>query len=202
MPTYTSPFTGDVVDPTDVSFYALSFSTDQTLNWPNYIVPGSTEVAAARIMNCTPSTSGLSIKLPPANQGSVGTDILFRNLGSNSFVITDYTGGQSVTLAAGQARYFYLVDNSSEAGDWDNFTYGTGTSSADAASLAGDGLSTLMGRLITSTDVVRTSNNITFTEGDRALAYIWTGGAGTADLPTAGTLTIGWYVLLRNSGTG
>lgn len=202
MPTYTSPFTGDVVDPTDVSFYELTFSTNQTLNWPNYIVPGSTAVAAARIMNCTASAAGLTVSLPPANQGSVGTDILFRNLGSNSFVIQDYTGGQSVTLAAGQARYFYLTDNTSEAGTWNNFTYGTGTSFADAASLAGDGLSTLMGKLITSTDVVRTSNNITFTEADRALAYIWIGGAGTADLPTNGTLTIGWYALLRNSGTG
>lgn len=202
MPTYTSPFTGDIVDPTDVSYYELTFGTNQTLNWPNYIVPGSTAVAAARIMNCTATTTSLSIKLPPANQGSVGTDILFRNLGSNSFVITDYTGGQSVTLAAGEARYFYLTDNTSEAGNWDNFTYGTGTSSADAASLAGDGLSTLMGKLITSTDVVRTSNNITFSESDRALAYIWIGGAGTADLPAVGTLNIGWFVLLRNSGTG
>ena len=202
MPTYTSPFTGDVVDPTDVSFYELTFSTNQTLNWPNYIVPGSTAVAAARIMNCTASTTGLTVSLPPANQGSVGTDTLFRNMGSNSFVIQDYTGGQSVTLAAGEARYFYLTDNTSEAGTWDNFTYGTGTSSADAASLAGNGLTTLVGKLITSAEVVRTSNTINFTEADRAQAYVWIGGAGTANLPPQNSLTVGWYVLLRNSGSG
>ena len=202
MPTYTSPFTGDIVEPTDVSFYALTFSTNQVLNWPNYIVPGSTEVAAARIMNCTATTSGLSISLPPADQGSVGTDILFRNLGAETFTIEDYVGGQSVSLAAGEARYFYLTDNTSTAGVWNNFTYGTGTSSADAASLAGDGLATLVGKLITSTEVVRTSNNIAFNETDRALAYVWIGGAGTADLPPQNSLTSGWFAMLRNSGSG
>lgn len=202
MPTYTSPFTGDVVDPTDVSFYELTFSTNQTLNWPNYIVPGSASVAAARIMNCTANEADLTVSLPPANQGSVGTDILFRNVGSYDFVVQDYVGGQSVNLSAGEARYFYLTDNTSEAGVWSNFTYGTGTSSADAASLAGDGLSTWAGRLIASTKVVRTASDISLASPQRATAFVWTGGEGTVTLPEQSTLTTGWFVMLRNSGSG
>lgn len=124
MPTYTSPFTGDVVQPTDVSYYSLTFSTNQTLQWPNYIVPGSTDVVAARIIDCTPTQAGLKIVLPPGNQGSVGTDILFRNRGSFDFVVEDQSGDQSVTIGAGTARYFYLVDNTTEDGVYRNFTYG------------------------------------------------------------------------------
>lgn len=202
MTTYTSPFTGDIVQPTDVSYYALAFSTDQTLAWPAFIAEGANVVAAARIMDCTPSTSGLTITLPYGNQASVGTDILFRNLGAVSFTVEDSAGGQAVVIGAGEARYFYLVNNSTEAGVYRNFAYGTGTSSADAASLVGNGLINLGGLLETSTEIVQTSSNITFTESDRALGYVWTGGLGTATLPSAASISTGWYVMLRNGGTG
>lgn len=202
MPTYTSPFTGDVVQPTDVSYYALTFSTSQELSWPDYTVAGATTVAAARIMDCTATAAGLTITLPPGNQQSVGTDILFRNLGAESFTIQDQSGGQAVVLAAGTARYFYLVDNSTEDGVYRNFTYGTGTSAADAAALAGNGLTDIAGQLATSTTVIQTSLNTTFAESNRGEAYVWTGGAGTFTLPPAGSLTAGWYMMIRNGGTG
>ena len=106
MTTYVSPFTGDVVQQTDVTYYPLAFSTNQTLHWPVTVNPP--EVPAARIMDCTPSTSGLSVALPPGGQGSVGTDILFRNFGSDAFVVTNSAGGSSVSIAAGESKYFYL----------------------------------------------------------------------------------------------
>lgn len=202
MTTYTSPFTGDIVQPTDVSYYALSFSTDQTLAWPAFIAEGADVIAAARIMDCTPSTAGLTITLPYGNQASVGTDILFRNLGAVSFTVEDSAGGQAVVIDAGEARYFYLANNTTEAGVYRNFAYGVGTSAADAASLVGNGLINLGGLLETSTEVVQTSSNITFVESDRALAYVWTGGLGTATLPSAASISAGWYVMLRNGGTG
>lgn len=202
MTTYTSPFTGDVVQPTDVSYYSLTFSTSQELQWPGNIVPGSTDVPAARIMDCVASVASLTIKLPPANQGSVGTDILFRNRGAQDFIVTDYTGGAGVTVTAGTARYFYLTDNSTEAGTYRNFTYGAGTSSADAASLAGNGLTTRAGLLETSTDVVELSTAPTLDEDSRALAYVWTGGSGNFDLPDPADIEPGWFIMVRNGGTG
>ena len=170
MPTFVSPFTGDIVQPTDVSYYSLSFSTDQTLVWPNYAVPGATTVPAARVMDCTPSTSGLAILLPVATQGSVGTDILFRNKGASTFSVKDSTGGNAVSIAAGDAYYFYLTDNSTAAGVWSNVEFGAGTSVADAATLVGNGLINIGGKLETSTDVIAVSTAPTFSESSRALA--------------------------------
>lgn len=202
MTTFTSPFTGDVVQPTDVSYLSLPFSADVSLTWPAYVAPGGADTAAARIIDCNPSAGSLIVTLPYGSQGSVGTDILFRNVSAYSFTIQDKDNANSVTLAAGEARYFYLVDNSTSAGVWHNFTYGTGTSAADAASLAGSGLTTSSGKLATSYGIVTTAVAPTINNASRALSYIWTGGADTVTLPTAASITPGWYILFRNSGTG
>lgn len=202
MTTFVSPFTGDVVQPTDVSYYSLNFSTDQVLVWPNYAVPGATTVPAARIMDCVATTTGRTITLPAGNQGSVGTDILFRNKGSNSFVVEDISGAQSVTIAAGGSRYFYLVDNSTVDGVYSNVEFGAGTSIADAASLVGSGLTNQAGRLETSTTVQEISVAPTLDEESRAIAYVWNGGAGTFNLPDPTTLSAGWFIMVRNGGTG
>ena len=37
---------------------------------------------------------------------------------------------------------------------------------------------------------------------NRAITYIWTGGATNLTLPTAASLTAGWYIMFRNNGTG
>jgi len=199
-PIYTSPFTGTVVTPTDVSYLALPFSSNQTLFWPSTV--NGSQVAAARIIDCTPSTSGLSISLPEGDQGTVGADILFRNLGSNSFVVKDFLGGNSVTIGAGISKYFYLTDNTTTAGTWGNVTFGAGTSSADAASLAGAGLTTVNGQLATTQNIVDVSIPPTITNTSRAATYNWTGGVGTINLPSVSLLSTGWFIAFRNSGSG
>ena len=200
MTTFVSPFTGTVVQQTDVTYFPLAFSTNQTLHWPVTVNPP--EVPAARIMDCTPSTAGLSIALPPGGQGSEGTDIFFRNLGAVSFVVTNSAGGASVSIAAGQTKYFYLSDNSTEVGTWQNITLGTGTSSADAASLQGAGLTTLAGKLAVTQTPLTVSTAPTFNNDSRANTYVWTGGNGTFTLPAVAGLTPGWYFNFRNNGTG
>jgi hypothetical protein len=202
MTTFVSPFTGDVVQPTDVSYLSLNFSTDQVLVWPAYIVPGASTVVAARIMDCVATTTGRTITLPAGNQTSVGSDILFRNKGTNSFVVEDISGGQSVTIAPGSSRYFYLVDNSTINGVYSNVEFGAGTSIADAASLVGSGLTNQAGRLETSTTVQEVSVAPTLNEDSRAIAYVWTNGAGLFNLPAPSTLASGWFIMVRNGGTG
>jgi hypothetical protein len=200
MPTFVSPFTGDVVQQTDVTYYALAFSTNQTLHWPATVNPP--EVPAARIMDCTPSTAGLSIALPPGGQGSVGTDILFRNFGAVTFTVTNSAGGASVSIAAGVSKYFYLSDNSTAAGVWQNVTFGTGTSSADAASLQGAGLTTIAGQLAVTQAPSTISSTPTITNASRAQTFVWTGGNGTFTLPAVAGLSAGWWIGFRNNGTG
>lgn len=200
MPTYTSPFTGDVIQQTDVSYYALDFSEDVTLYWPLVINP--TQVPAARIMDCTPEVAGLNITLPNAEQGSVGIDILFRNFGSESFFVNDYDGGASVEVPSGESLYFYLSDNSTTAGVWQNVTFGAGTSSADAATLAGNGLAAISGKLNVTQNVQTISTTTTAANTDRATTFVWTGGNGTFNLPAVLGLTAGWFISFRNNGTG
>jgi hypothetical protein len=200
MPTYVSPFTGDVVQQTDVTYYALEFSEDTQLYWP--LVLNGTQVPASRIMDCTPTAADLKIYLPNAAQGANGIDILFRNFGSDTFYVEQYGGGGSVAIDPGISLYFYLSDNSTEAGVWQNVTFGAGTSSADAATLAGPGLAAISGKLTTSQTVNTSSSVPTINNASRAQTYVWTGGNGTWNLPNPATLNAGWYIGFRNNGSG
>jgi len=200
MTTFTSPFTGDVIQPTDVSYYALSFSTDTQLVWP--AVVNGQQVPAARIMDCAASLGNLSVLLPDATQGAVGTDILLRNLGLNDFVVKDANGGQSVTVAVGKSRYFYLTDNTSLGGTWANVEFAAGTSYADAATLQGAGLTTVSGKLATTQNIVNVSITPIINDASRASTFVWNSGAGTYNLPSISSLSTGWYIGFRNAGTG
>ena len=201
MSTFVSPFTGTIVQPTDVSYYALTFSNNQTLYWPTVV--NQTEVPLARVMDCSASTTGLSITFPAGNQGTLGADVLIRNQGANTFTVKDNTGSAIVSIAPGVCLYFYLVDNTTVAGVWHNITFGAATSTANAASLASYGLTTtIAGQLATSDNVVTVSTSPTFSETSRASTYVWTSGAGSFNLPIPSTLNSGWYVGFRNGGTG
>jgi len=200
MPTFTSPFTGTVVQPTDVSYYDLQFSSNVQLYWPAVVNP--TQVPAARIIDCTPSTSGLIITLPQANQGAVGTDILIRNQGASSFTVRNFGGVGSVLVTAGQSRYFYLADNTTAAGVWENVVFGAGTSAADAASLAGDGLVALAGKLNVNQNIIELSSPPALTDGNRADTLLWIAGNNSISLPSTTVLTAGWFIAFRNEGTG
>jgi hypothetical protein len=153
-------------------------------------------------MDCVASTTGLSILLPDATQGSVGEDILFRNLGLNTFVVKDAAGGESISIAAGKARYVYLTNNTTVGGVWDSIEFGAGTSYADAAALQGAGLTTVSGRLATTQNIVNVTTTPTITDASRASTFVWNSGAGTFNLPAVGSLSSGWYIGFRNAGTG
>ena len=197
---FTSPFTGDVIQPTDVSYASYTIGTDLVLTWP----VGSNGISnvAARVMEITATTSGLSVIMPPANQVSVGQDALIRNLGSNTFTIQDNAGGTIIALVGGKAEYIYVTNNSTVAGTWGIIAFGTGTSSADASTLAGLGLMAISTTLNQTHPVESITNEYTFTAGDRAQTAVWASGAGTATLPLASTLGNNWFVLFKNNGTG
>ena len=201
MSTFTSPFTGTVIEPTDVSYYALSFSANTPLYWPQVV--NGTQVPASRIMDCTPSTSGLKILLPDATQGSLGSDLFIRNKGTVPFTVTDVNGLNGVTVNNGVTVYFYLTNNTANVnGSWSVITLGTGTSSADAASLAGAGLTTVLGQLAVTSNIAEVSIAPTLSDTSRAVTYVWTAGVGTLTLPTYTTISTGWWIGFRNNGTG
>jgi hypothetical protein len=198
---YVSPFTGDVIQPTDVSYISLSIAnTTLQLVWPSTSTT-STDVAA-RIIEVT--TTGVSeLWMPPADQASVGQDALIRNTGGEDFDVMDYDGLNTiVTVVAGEAQYIYITDNPDQQGTWGIIAFGIGSSGADAATLAGYGLLAIGPTLNQSHPVTTFSSGITAVAADRASAYAWTGGAGTLTLTLAATLGNNWFMFLRNSGTG
>lgn len=198
---YNSPFTGTVIQPTDVSYRAITLTANTQLQWP--INGNATDDYAARIMQVTASTGGLELRMPPANQTSVGNDALIRNVGANTFTVKDYNGTNTIiTVAAGETKYIYITTNATEQGTWGNIAFGVGSSSADAATLAGFGLMAINSTLNQSHPVTTFSNDTTATTSNRAQAWVWTGGAGTFTLPSVSSLGNNWFVLLRNSGSG
>lgn len=198
---YNSPFTGNVIQPTDVSFRSITLSANTQLAWPiNGNVDGD---YTARIMEVTATAPNLELWMPPANQASVGQDALIRNIGANSFDVRTFNDqGAIVTVAAGEAKYIYIEDNPNTAGTWGVIAFGVGTSNVDAATLAGYGLLAVSNTLNVSHPVTTFSTNATATAAYRAQSYVWVGGAGTFTLPLAGSLGNNWFMLLRNSGTG
>jgi hypothetical protein len=46
------------------------------------------------------------------------------------------------------------------------------------------------------------SSTYTFTANDNASLYVWTGGAGTLTLPPVGSVSTGFYVIVKNDGAG
>jgi hypothetical protein len=198
---YVNPFTGDVIQPTDVSYRTVTLTANTQLNWPSNSTTNTDY--AARIMQVTASTAGLSMYMPPANQASVGNDALIRNLGSNTFTVKDYAGTNTIaTVAAGESKYIYIVTNPDAQGTWGNIAFGTGTSSADAATLAGYGLVASGATLNQSHPSAVITTGATFATTDRAQTRVWSSGAGTATLPAAATLGNNWFTLFKNNGTG
>ena len=199
MTTYQNPFTGQTINPSQVGYESLSISANTTLQWP---VNGNNSNVVANIMDITATTAGLSLILPSAQQVSVGQNIIIRNIGSNSFNVTDAGSNVIATIASGIADFIYLTDNSTDNGVWTVITFGAGTSSANAATLAGYGLVALNTTLNQSHNITSISFGYAIQASDRAGFLVWNGGVGTLTLPTASTVGNNWFVIIRNNGTG
>ena len=199
-PTYTNPFTGQTVSPSPVGYESLSISADTTLQWP---INGNDQTqVVANIIEVTATVASLSLIMPPATQVSVGQTALIRNIGSNTFVVKDNAGGTIVSIASGIAQYIYTTSNTTAAGTWSTVTFGAGTSAANAATLAGFGLTAIGTTLNQSYEVVNYYGSATLPSTVRAQFNVWSSGVGTLTLPASGTVGENWFCMIRNNGTG
>lgn len=195
---YTQVFGGTTIYPSDVSYLALNLDADTPLEWP---LEAATALVAARIIDVTPS-GAYSILMPPADQTGTGQTTLFNNLGPSTITIKDSTGGTLASIAQGEQWQIYLYDNTTAAGDWRVFRYGAATAQAQASALAGYGLTATGSTLSQNYPVLELSTNFTLGAANRAQLITWTGGTGTLSLPSAATVGAGWFVSLRNAGSG
>jgi hypothetical protein len=200
MTSFTETFSGSAIQPTDVAFAAYSFSSNLTLFWPQFSA-GQTNVAA-RFMNMTATANSLNVYMPNATLVSVGYDVLMVNAGSDTFNVVTENGNAICTIAAGQAFYILLNNNTTADGTWQVIQFGVGTGAAVAAALAGAGLSANANLLQQNILGTTLSSTTTLTSTARAVLQIWNGGTGVVNLPSAASVGNGFFFPFANDGTG
>jgi hypothetical protein len=199
---YTEIFGGNNVYPSQPSYLLLNpLAASVTLGWPIEQAPAGTTVVAD-IIDVNPTAGGLTIQLSDATQVSEGYTALFNNIGANSFNVLNFSGGVIATIASGTVWQLYLSDNTTQNGTWRAFQFGVGVSSATAAALAGAGLVAITTTLNEIMTIQAKSANYVAVTADRATAIEWTGGVGTLTLPNNSSIPAGWFVAVKNSGTG
>lgn len=196
---YTNIFGGANVNPSYLSFIAYNITADLALVWPFEAVEGS-DVAADKIDIV--SNSGRTVTFPPADQVSVGQDILVTNRGANTFTVKSNGGTTIGTVASGEAWYFYLTDNSDADGTWNSVEFGAGTSSATAASLAGAGLVANVTVLDQNLETDVETTNISIDGTSRARVIQNEGGTVVWTIDDAATTGNGFFFYAINAGTG
>lgn len=199
MPPFDT-FTGGVVNPGNVSYLSLAISVNTALQWPSF--SEETDDVVASIIDLSAAGPGLTLSMPDARQAGNGSLALIYNVGAQSVTLNDAAGGNIATIAAGVAKLIYLRDNSTQAGSWGVFTYGTGTSSADASMLAGSGLQAIAGQLAQSGAATVITSATSVVGADLAKTYVATSGTFAFTLPTSASVGPNFFIGLKNNGTG
>jgi hypothetical protein len=178
----------------------LALTADITLEWP--VGAGEGDSVVARIIDITP-TGPFTVTLPDATAVSVGQTILFNNLGPDTITVDNAAGNAILSIGAGEQWQCYLISNTTVGGVWRTFRYGAAVAQAQAAALAGAGLIADGSTLAQNYEVIDFSSTpYSLTAPDRAKVFVWTGGLGTLNLPTAVAAGDGWFVQVRNAGQG
>ena len=198
MTTYSNPFTGQTINPAQVSYEALSLTANTALQWP---INGIDGTPASNIIDVT-ATANWLLELPTAAQVSTGQSVIVRNVGSITFTVTDTSGNTIVSVASGVAQFILLTDNSTVNGTWSTFVFGAGTAAANAATLAGYGLTPIGLTLNQALNVTYYYSPATFASSARSQFAVWASGAGALTLPSSTSLGNNWFVIIRNGGTG
>ena len=189
---FTQVFGGTTIYPSDVSYLALALTADITLEWP--VGAGEGDSVVARIIDITP-TGPFTVTLPDATAVSVGQTILFNNLGPDTITVDNAAGNAILSIGTGEQWQCYLISNTTVGGVWRTFRYGAAVAQAQAAALAGAGLIADGSTLAQNYDVTSFSSTpYSLTAPDRAKIFVWTGGLGTLNLPTAVAAGDGWFV--------
>jgi hypothetical protein len=196
---YTQIFGGTTIYPSDVSYLALALTANIELDWP--LESSGTLQPVARIIDITP-TGAFAITLPPADETGNGQTILFNNLGPSTVTIRDNAGGTLLSIGAGEQWQLYLINNTTAAGTWRSFRYGAATAQAQASALAGQGLLATGSTLSQQYAVTEFNTNFNAGTSDRAETFAWTGASGSLGLPAAASAGSGWFLNVRNAGTG
>jgi len=201
---YTEVFGGTNIYPSDVSYLAFGLTTtDITLAWPveTNAPNAAADFPTARIMDVNCTGTSRKIYMPAANQAGVGECALFNNTGTTNFTVVNSIGGVICTVLPGTLWQVYMTSNTTAAGVWVAYQFGSTTSSANAAALAGFGLKAITTTLNQAITVLQLNSAYTAGVSDRAHMINWTGASGTLSLTSSATLGDDWFLYVRNNGT-
>jgi len=201
---YTEVFGGTNIYPSDVSYLAFGLTTtDITLAWPveTNAPNAAADFPTARIMDVNCTGTSRKIYMPAANQAGVGECALFNNTGTTNFTVVNSIGGVICTVLPGTLWQVYMTSNTTAAGVWVAYQFGSTTSSANAAALAGFGLKAITTTLNQAITVLQLNSSYTAGVSDRAHMINWTGASGTLSLTSSATLGDDWFLYVRNNGT-
>ena len=201
MTSFTQVFGGGTLDPAQPSYKAYTATSSITTVWPIEASTSQNVVAAINDISFGTATS-LTFTLPPANQVSVGYNMLFNNVGTSDFTVLANGGGTVLTATSGAAWSAYVTDNTTASGAYRVYQAGAGTSAAVAGDLAGYGIKAISTTLNQQYLPVPLSVSTLITASYRAATIVYTGGAGTFTFDPLATLTTGWFVNIVNQGTG
>jgi len=199
---YTDVFGGELIFPSRISYLEITTAVDIVLQWPTEQQITGDEVVAD-VMDITTSAPSLNIDMPDARNTATGNKTTVNNVGGQTFTVRDVTGGTIQSVASGEQWVIVLTDNTTDMGVWTTFQLGAQVAVASASALAGDGIkaiSVLLNQKIDSD--VEAATPFSAVDGDRAKCLIYTGGAGTCNLPSPGTVGNDWFFMLRNAGSG
>jgi len=212
MTSYTQTFGAATIYPANVTYNQLNLSVAQKyqLSWPidnntssNSGTLGSSLILA-RIMDINCAIAGASIGLPNTALTGPGEQVTFNNTGSQPFTVYNFAGTVVATIAAGAA--FVLYYSPIPSSQWIAFQLGSSVSAPSVAAIAGPGLYSASGLLGQNILVVTSSTSgYTFGSGDESKLYTWSGGSGTWNLPSSGTIAAsipGYYIQIKNNGSG
>jgi hypothetical protein len=198
---FTEVFGGNNIAPAGPTYLSLvPMAADVTLEWP--IEQAITDLVVANIIDVNATAPGLAIHLPSAIEAGTGYVALFNNIGAQNVNVKDSLGSVLVSLAPGTVWEIYLTDNSTVAGSWRVFQFGASVSTAVAAALAGSGLTAKGTQLATNWVITPQGGDYIIVDADRAKVEQYTGGVGTFTLPLPATVGAGWFVGIKNSGSG
>lgn len=201
MGSFTEVFGGNNIAPAGPTYLSLDpMTADVTLEWP--VEQAITDLVVANIIDVNATQAGLAIHLQSAQLVGVGYVSLLNNIGANNVNVEASDGSVIVSLTPGTVWQIYLIDNSTDAGSWRIFQFGASVSTAVAAALAGSGLTAKGTQLATNWVIVPQAADYIIVDADRARTEQYTGGTGTFTLPLAATVGGGWYVGIKNSGSG
>ena len=203
MTSFTQVFGGGTLDPAQPSYklYSATAPVSITTVWPTEASTSQNVVAAINDISFG-TTTGLTFTLPPANQVSVGYNMLFNNVGTSAFTVLANGGGTVLTATSGAAWSAYVTDNTTASGAYRVYQAGAGTSAAVAGDLAGYGIKAITTTLNQEYLPVTISATALITASYRAATIIYDGGSGTFTFDPLATLTTGWFVNIINQGTG